>query len=212
MEVIPSIIADNFDEIKKKISLVDDLVNWVEIDVVDGVFAPNLTWPNKMRQAPDELKEVGGKTKISAHLMVESPETIVEDWSELVDRIVVHYEATRDFDKIIETAGSHVGLAIALELTTPVEKIYEYLHTIKTVQFMSIGKIGFSGEKFNEHVFNKINTLKTNWPDVKIIVDGGIDLEITKRLKEVGVNGLVIGSQIWNAKNIEQTIKDFQNL
>lgn len=211
-EIIPSIIAKDFKELKDKLARLDGLVNWAEVDVMDGVFVPNHTWPSELGQAPEDLNEIDGKIKISAHLMIEQPESLIEDWQEFADRLTVHYESTTDLDKIIDNIGPYVGLAIALDLRTPVEKIYEYLHKIKTVQLMSIEKIGFSGEKFDERVFEKIRTLKTNWPDVKIIVDGGIDLEIGKRLVEVGVNGLVVGSQIWRAENIEKTIKDFQNL
>ena len=207
VEIIPSIIASDFAEVKSKLSRLEGLVNWVELDVMDGVFVPNHTW-----QTADDLNAIDGKTKISAHLMVEYPETIVEDWQEVADRIVLHYESTNDLDKIIDNIGPHVGLAIALDLRTPVEKIYEYLGKIKTVQLMSIVRTGFSGEKFDERVFEKIRTLKTNWPDVKIIVDGGINLENGKRLIEAGVSGLVVGSQIWSAPSVEEAIKKFQSL
>jgi ribulose-phosphate 3-epimerase len=215
MEIIPSIIAKDFSEVRSKLARLDGLVNWAELDIMDGVFVPEYTWPinpTEGRQAAEDLNDVGGKIKISAHLMVEYPETITDDWQDLVDRLVIHYESTNNIDKIIEEAGPHIGLAIALELHTPVEKIYEYLGKIKTVQLMSIEKIGYSGEEFNESVFEKIKTLKTNWPDVKIIVDGGVNLENGKRLAEAGVSGLVVGSQIWRAEDIEKTIKEFQSL
>ncbi len=207
VEIIPSIIASDFAEVKAKLSRLEGLVNWAELDVMDGVFVPNHTW-----QTADDLNEVDGKTKISVHLMVEYPETIVEDWQEVADRLVLHYESTNDLNKIIDNIGPHVGLAIALDLGTPVEKIYEYLGKIKTVQLMSIARVGFSGEKFDERVFDKIRTLKTNWPDVKIIVDGGVNLENGKRLVEAGVSGLVVGSQIWNAPDTGEAIKKFQAL
>jgi ribulose-phosphate 3-epimerase len=215
MEIIPSIIAKDFSEVRSKLARLDGLVNWAELDIMDGVFVPEYTWPinpTEGRQAAEDLNDVGGKIKISAHLMVEYPETITDDWQDLVDRLVIHYESTNNIDKIIEEAGPHIGLAIALELHTPVEKSYEYLGKIKTVQLMSIEKIGYSGEEFNESVFEKIKTLKTNWPDVKIIVDGGVNLENGKRLAEAGVSGLVVGSQIWRAEDIEKTIKEFQSL
>lgn len=212
MEIIPSIIAENLDELKIKLARVEGLVNWVEVDVADGVFVSSLTWPMMLAQAPEDLKEVDGKTKISAHLMVEHPETLIDDWQDFVDRIIFHYESTDAIEKIIESAGVHMGLGIALELAMPVEKIYPYLDKIKLVQLMSIERVGYSGEKFDERVFEKIKTLKTNWPDVKIMVDGGIDLEIAKRLKDAGADGLVVGSHIWNAKNIEEAIRDLQSL
>ncbi len=219
MEIIPSIIASDAEEARTRMVRVEGLVDWVEFDVADGVFVPSFTWPMLLGQAPEDLKEVDGKTKISAHLMVEHPETLIDDhrpggasWQDVADRIIFHYEATDEIEKIIRNVGVHMSLGIALELPTPVEKIYPYLDKIKLVQLMSIERVGYSGEKFDERVFEKIKTLKTNWPDVKIIVDGGIDLEIGKRLKEAGVDGLVVGSRIWNAPNIEEAIRDFQSL
>jgi len=212
MEIIPSIIAKEFSEIKDKISHLEGLTNWVEIDVIDGLLASNLTWPFGLRQAPEDLKEIAGKIKIDAHLMIENPETVIEDWLDVADRLVVHYEATSDLDKIIELAGPHISLALALELETPVEKIYPYLNKIKLMQLMSISKIGFAGQPFDEHVLEKIKTLKADWPDVKIIVDGGINLEIGQRLKEAGADGLVVGSQIWQSSSVEEVVKSFQNL
>ncbi len=212
MEIIPSIIAQDADEVRAKIAQVESLVNWVELDVADGAFVPNFTWPMMLSQAPEDLKEVDGKIKIGAHLMVEHPETIIDDWQDFVDRIIVHYESTDELEKIIANKGAHIALGIAIELNTPVEKIYPYLNKIKLVQLMSVERIGYAGEKFNEQVFAKIETLKTNWPDVQIIVDGGIDLGIGARLKKVEVDGLVVGSRIWQAKNIEEAIRDFQSL
>jgi len=212
MEIIPSIIADNLEDLKTKLTRLEGLVDWVEVDVADGVFVPSFTWPMMLGQAPEDLKEVDGKTKISAHLMVEHPETLMDDWQEVVDRVIVHYESTDELDKIIENKGAHISLGIALELNTPVEKIYHFLDKIKLVHLMSIERLGYHGEKFDERVFEKIKTLKTNWPDVKIIVDGGIDLEIAQKLKELGVSGVVVGSRIWQAKNIEEAIDKFKNL
>ena len=144
--------------------------------------------------------------------MVEQPETMVEDWRDVADRLVVHYETVGDLEKIIELVGPHLSLAIALELETPVEKIYHYLGQIKTVQLMSIKRLGFSGEAFDDRVLEKIKTLKTNWPDVKVIVDGGINLEIAKKLKEAGADDLIVGSQIWQSNNVEEAIRSFNNL
>jgi len=77
---------------------------------------------------------------------------------------------------------------------------------------MSIEKTGFSGEKFSDEVFAKIEELKSLKPGIRIIVDGGVNLENGKLLAQAGVTELVVGSQIWSASNIEEAIKEFQKL
>lgn len=212
MEIIPSIIAPDLKDLKARLSQIEGLTKWAEIDVMDGVFVPNYTWPMKLGQAPEDLKQIPGETKLSVHLMVEEPEAIVEDWLELADRLVIHHESTQDFDKLIEAIGPNVSLALAVELGTPIEKVYKYLDRIKLLQLMSIERTGYSGEKFDERIFEKIKTLNANWPDVKIIVDGGVNLENARQLRDLGVSGLVVGSQIWSASNIEEVVKKFQDL
>jgi len=207
MEIIPSIIAGNFDEVREKIARVENLVDWVELDVMDGAFVPNVTW-----QTPDDLKSLTGQTKLSAHLMTVAPETIAEDWQEVTDRIIVHLEAINDLDGLIERQSPHCPLGVALNLITPVEKVFPYLDQIKWVQLMSIARTGFGDEPFDNRVLTKIEILKNERPEIKLIVDGGINLIVAQELMASGVDALVIGSQIWGAADPAQAIQDFQAL
>ncbi|OJI09267.1 MAG: ribulose-phosphate 3-epimerase [Candidatus Vogelbacteria bacterium CG10_big_fil_rev_8_21_14_0_10_49_38] len=207
MKTTPSVIAKNFDEVRTKIALVDGLVEWAELDVMDGVFVPNVTW-----QIADDLRLLEGKTKLSAHLMIEAPETVVEDWQSGADRLIVHLEATDDMDGLIERQSVHCPLGVALNLATPVAQIFPYLDRVKLVQLMSIARTGFGGELFDETVFDKIKILKKGYPDVKIIVDGGISLEIAQKLLTAGADELVVGSAIWNAPDPVAALRQFQTL
>lgn len=209
LEIIPSIIASDFSEIKEKLELLEGLVSWAELDVMDGVFVPNVSW-----QSEGDLKEIFGKTKLSAHLMVEHPEALVEDWQGLVDRIVLHYEATDNLEEIIERfdrGHNPCELGLALELETSLEKIVPFLEKVKIFQLMSIANIGYQGEKFDERVLLKVKKLREMAPNAKIIVDGGINPEIANRLNEIGVGAAVVGSYIWQSGNIKEAIKDFSH-
>ncbi len=208
VEIIPSLIVSDFEELKSKLAELDGLVNWAEIDVMDGVFAPNVTW-----QIADDLSELDGKTKISVHLMTQLPETIIEDWLEWVDRVVVHIESTTEMDLIAEKFSTRPNdLAIALELETPIEKVFPYLDKIKTVQLMSIANIGYYGEKFDDRVIEKIKLLREKDKNVRIVIDGGLDLENAKKVLDAGANDLVVGSHIWRSDDIAKAIKDLQSL
>lgn len=216
MEIIPSIIASNLEEIKLKIEQVAGLVSWVEIDIADGLFVSNLTWPLvNSNQEIEDLKINEGqdqKTKISVHLMTEKPEAVIARWQTVADRIIVHYESTDKIEDIISTSAGGDKLGLALALDTPVEKIYPYLDKIKLVQLMSIEKLGYAGQNFVDQVFTKIKTLKFDWPEVKIIIDGGVNLEIARQLMDFNVAGLIVGSAIWQETDIPQAIANFQKL
>ena len=114
VEIIPSINAETWDEVEKKIRLVEPFVDWVHIDVANGTFAPNVLWHNS-------LDLVGFKTKcnIEIHLMEDRPEERIEAWLlEPVRRIIVHYEVTHDFPFIIAECRKdkiEIGLSVAPE-------------------------------------------------------------------------------------------------
>jgi len=155
--------------------------------------------------------EVEGKTKIEAHLMIEKPEEVLSEWINFVDRVIVHVESTEHLAEIVDIFEHHktVELGLALLISTPVEKIEPYADKIKLVQLMSIDKLGFHGQPFDIKVVDKVKELRTQYPNLKIQVDGGISLEEAKLLKEVGVDVVVVGSKIWN-NDVESTIKEFQ--
>lgn len=204
-EIIPSIIASDFAEIKDKLSRLEGLVRWVELDVMDGVFVPNVSW-----QAEEDLKTIQGKIKISAHLMVENPEALIEDWQNVVDRIIVHPESTDALDSLLEhfdNKNNPCEIGLVLELETALEIIKPYLKQVKIVQLMSIANLGYQGEKFDPRVLPKIKELRELSPDVKIIVDGGINPTRARELIDIGVDGLVVGSYIWQSDNIAEAIK-----
>lgn len=206
MQVIPSIIGRSFFDVKGKISLVEGLVDWVQLDVADGIFAPNDTWSE-----PEDLIEIEGKTKIEVHLMIENPEETLTDWANYADRIIIHEESTEHLTEIVDVfeSNKNVELGLALLMSTPIEKIASYIDKIKLVQLMSIDKIGFYGQPFDQKVIVKVKELRAQYPNLKIQVDGGIGLAEAKLLKEAGADAVVVGSQIWN-NPIESTIKKFQ--
>lgn len=213
LEIIPSIIASDFSDLRERLAQLEGLVTWVELDIMDGLFVPNYTWPfSRVRQAPEELKQVAGRLKLSVHLMVENPEQVIEDWLPVADRIMLHYESTSTLESIIARYGERADLGLVLELDTPVSEIGAYLNDVKVIQLMSIKRTGFSGEQFSDEVFAKIEELKSLKPDIQIIIDGGVSLDNAQDLKIAGATGLVVGSGIWQASSVEEAIRQFQSL
>lgn len=142
MEIIPAIIAKDFEELERKIKLVESYVKSVQIDVMDGFFVSNITWNN-----PEKLKNIETGLKIEAHLMVEDVEGEVEKWiNSGVKRILAHYEALASeklktknekpqrkiknlFDKCQER-GIELGLVLNLE--TPIDVLDEIIMNLST--------------------------------------------------------------------------------
>ena len=161
----------------------------------------------------EDLKNIGSDMRIEAHLMMEHPEKVIKDWTEVADRILVHYEATNDLATIISAISyTPCKFGVVLNLETPVDVLNDYSPNLVYIQLMSIAETGYGGKKLDEKVYQKITTLRNIWPNVRISVDGGVNLDNALKLIAAGVDHLIIGSAIWERHDIEATIKKFQNL
>ena len=207
-KIIPAIIGQTYVQIEQQMKVLEGHTEWVHLDVVDGKFAPVITW-----QAPNDLEFLNGQTKIEIHLMVEKPEEIISDWAEIADRIIIHQEATENLREILDSfALSVVKIGVALLLPTPVEVLAPYLSKINLVHLMSIVEIGEQGHSFDNRVLEKVKHLRAQAPDVTIQIDGGVNLETAKLALEAGADNLVIGSAIWQTPNPVFSLKAFQSL
>jgi len=207
IQIIPTIIAKDFQEINEKIKKIESYVEWAQLDVMDGEFVNNSTW-NK----PRELKNLETNLKLEVHLMVNNPEEVIDQWIESgVKRIIFHYEATDKHEEIIEKikeSGLEVGLAINPE--TSLEVIDNFIEKLDLVLIMTVNP-GFGGQDFLEENLGKIKQLRGEYKDVNIGVDGGINLETALKVIQAGANLLASGSVIFNSNNIKETIKELKS-
>ncbi|MCH7744858.1 MAG: hypothetical protein IIC84_02155 [Chloroflexi bacterium] len=152
--------------------------------------------------------------KVEIHLMVERPDRFIADFVQTsVDRILVHYESKGDLAGMIariKADGTEAG--IVLNLKTAVNVASPFIKDISIVQLMSIATIGHYGEPFDKHVIEKIKTLKKNFPNVTIQIDGGISIESAKLVKEAGADNIVVGSAILKTTSPESAIKEFKRI
>jgi len=208
-EIIPAIIANDFNELEGKLSQVEGLVSWAQIDVMDGVFTPPTTFNN-----PSELNKLDTKINLEAHLMIDRPENTIEDWiNSSVKRILVHYESTREIGaliKQIKKADKEVG--IALKMKTELDMLDLFIANLDVIQLMGIDEIGYYGHSFNPIVLEKIKALHERYPNVTIEIDGGVSLDNAPQIIKAGAHNLVAGSAIFKSGNVEKTIKAFQNI
>lgn len=230
VEIIPAIIPKSFSHLNEKMSLVSEIVPIVQIDVMDGVFVPEKSWPYIKNPDPDFtsiLKEENGfpfweTIDFEVDMMISNPKENWEKWLTAgAKRIIVHVESTKNLKNFFETVKRdlpsedsllYTEIGVAINIDTPNEEIYPLLTSVDFVQFMGIAKIGFQGQPFDERVLAKISDLRGKYPNVTISVDGGVNKENAVSLVKAGASRLVVGSAIFETENIADTLMDFQGL
>jgi len=222
MQILPAIIPKSLKDLEKKLSQVRGLVSAVQIDILDGKYTPEPSWPYNEGQDEELLGICGGENSLpfadefffEADLMIENPDEKIEDFiCAGFDRIIVHLESANNISIMLEKAkdfGIEFGVAIGLD--TDIEELEECIEKIDFVQFMGIDNIGFQGEKFNPEVLEKISTLRELYPDITISVDGGVNLKNAVHLVSAGANRLAVGSAIFGSEDVGGVIAQFENL
>ena len=209
IKVAPSILSADFTVLKSEIEKIEKAgADYIHIDVMDGMFVPNITFGQGMVAA---IKKVA-KIPLDVHLMIEKPERYVEDFAKAgADIITVHEEATVHLNRTLQLIKDcKVKAAVSINPHTPIENIIHVLNMVDMVLVMTINP-GFAGQTFIDETLEKIEKLKKIITEkdlnVDIEVDGGINEKTAKAVIKAGANVLVAGSYVYGAKDTAQAIK-----
>ncbi|MFA6094862.1 MAG: hypothetical protein WC757_03180 [Candidatus Paceibacterota bacterium] len=230
MEILPAVMPRSFVDLEEKMSQVSGLVPVLQIDVMDGVFVQNKSWPyigdeGEFGEVTSGEREFPYESTLDfeVDLMVSEPASIIESWVMAgAKRFVLHKESTKDFQKLLRVMRTYttsddnflikteIGMAVNIE--TPIEEIFPFVDQIDFVQFMGISRIGFQGEQFNDTALGKIRMLREAYPSMIISVDGGVNINTAQDLADAGVNRLVAGSAVFESEDVAEAIKELQNI
>ena len=207
--IAPSVLSANFGNLDKDIELINRSdADWFHLDVMDGVFVPNISFGFPIIKA---IKKLSTKP-LDVHLMIVNPDNYTLAFKDVgADILTVHLEACSHLHRSIQNIknlGMKVGVAINPH--TPIESLKDIISDIDLVCLMSVNP-GFGGQKFIENTFEKVRNLKLLIEQKKsnalIEIDGGVDLKNYKKLIESGANVLVAGNTVFNSENPTETIK-----
>lgn len=228
-EIVPAIIPNDFAEISKKTKNILGFTNIVQLDLIDGKYVKNKTWPfNDMGGIDWQniLTETSGmphwnEVDYEIDLMLTD---VPKHFKDLVimgpKRIVFHlpnnpYElkTLKDFIKNIDPYyKNEIEIGLAYESNTDTTDIVDLKDEIKFVQCMGIGQVGFQGVDFDKTVFERINFVKENLPEHLISVDGGVNNETIVSLYKAGVRRFVCGSVIFTDEDPKAAIDELYAL
>ncbi|MDD3626183.1 MAG: ribulose-phosphate 3-epimerase [bacterium] len=212
-EISPSILNADFLKINEVLKTLNShKIKSIHLDIMDGVFVPNLTFgPGFIKQ----LKPFKENLEFISHLMIVNPEKYFEDYINAgSDGIVFHQEAvTHLHSAVMKIKSSNKKVGIALNPGTPVTVLSDVIHLLDEVLLMSVNP-GFGGQEFIPRTFQKIEELvqileDRNLDNIRISLDGGVNLKNIEELFETGVDIAVVGSAIFNSPDIPETLKKF---
>ena len=212
--ISPSLLASDFANLQSECEMLNKSdADWYHLDVMDGVFVPNISFGMPVIAAINKhtLKP------LDVHLMIDNPDGYIKDFKAAGANILtVHYESCKHLHKTLQSIKDEgMKAGVALNPHTPVELLEGIINEVDLVLIMSVNP-GFGGQKFIESTYEKVRKMKAiitkNGADTKIEIDGGVTSANAKKLIEAGADILVAGSFVFKSDNPIQTIADLKKV
>lgn len=210
--IAPSMLSADFLHLEKDVEMVNRYADIFHLDIMDGVFVPNLSYGFPIVEAIARRAE----KPLDVHLMIVQPERYVDRFAAIgANMISFHLNATENPSAVLAQIRNHgVGAGLVINPDIPVEELYPYLKECDFVMLMGV-YAGFGGQKYIPETTQRIRSLKNEIVrqglDVKIEVDGGVTPENVSEIVGAGVDIVVAGSAVFKASDPSAVIDHMRN-
>lgn len=199
--ITPSLPARSFEELTTLVDALRGTAPMVQVDIVDGVFAPHVSWPfteSDPGAALCALQTLTPHIAIEVDCMIEEPERFLETLLLVgASSIIIHLGSTEAYTGLaskLHDAGCRVGIAATND--ADLEALFALVPLFDFVQVMGIREVGAQGQPFDERTLDTLRVLHEAFPDVPLVVDGAVNADTLPRLKDAGATRFAPGSAI----------------
>ena len=212
--ISPSLLSADFLHLQRDVEMLNDSeADWLHLDVMDGVFVPNISFGFPIMNM---LQDITDKP-LDVHLMIVQPEKFIDEVAAMGAHIMnVHYEACTHLHRVVQAIKAKgMKAGVTLNPHTPVAFLNDIIQELDMVLLMSVNP-GFGGQKFIQNTLSKVDELKNliiqKKANTLIEIDGGVDLNTGKLLVDAGADILVAGSFVFSSENPKERIHQLKML